>query len=128
MKLIVVGSIGRAASDYMSRSSSLKDSWFWIAVFGCIGAIWLALIYWDNYRRRLLRNSNNPKSLFFELCQAHRLDRKQRSLLMKAVQYRGLKQPALLFVDPELLGGLVGSGGAHAKQFAELRQRLFGDC
>lgn len=57
----------------------------------------------------------HPRRLFRELCQAHRLTRRERRTLREKSQR--LEQPNALFVRPELLG----------EDAAVLRAKLFAD-
>ncbi len=57
----------------------------------------------------------HPRRLFRELCQAHRLSRRERRTLRETSQT--LDQPNALFVRPELLG----------EDVAVLRAKLFAD-
>lgn len=49
------------------------------------------------------RRYNSPRALFGELCKAHELDRKERAFLKRVAAYQRLKQPALIFVEPDRL-------------------------
>jgi hypothetical protein len=115
--------LGRAVARYMRRSSSLSENWFLIVTLAGIVAFWIALYYWDQYRRRLGRPGGSPAALFQELCEAHQLDASERALLLQVVESHRLKQPAVVFVDPQWLAATT----AHdATACAGLARKLFG--
>jgi len=116
----------RAAARYMQRSASLSESWFTIAAVAAIIQFWLALVYWDRYRKQPVRQEDRPKSLFLELCRAHKLSRAERGLLSSIVDAKHLKQPAIVFVDPGVLGDPAGSSAPETRACAELAGKLFG--
>ncbi len=64
--------------------------------------------------------------LFLELCHPHQLSRSERSLLLRAVEARGLAQPAILFVDPNILGEIKQSPSPDSQAYAALADKLFG--
>ena len=118
--------LGKAFTRYSRQSSSLTDNWLILAVFVAIPLLWVALAYWDKWRKQSIRNGDSPKTLFLELCLAHKLNRSERSLLLKAVEARRLGQAALVFVDPTILGKLAAAKSTDAGGYKRLAKRLFG--
>jgi hypothetical protein len=66
-----------------------------LAAAGILVAAAIVLIRW----RRSFR-TNSKRSLFRELCRAHRLPASSCRLLMRLAAARGLSNPSLLFVEP----------------------------
>ncbi len=75
------------------------------------------------------RGVNSPLRLFWALCRAHELKLAQCWLLWRVARNHQLKDPALLFVEPELLDvDVLGPGFAsHAAAMESLHGRLFGN-
>jgi hypothetical protein len=70
---------------------------------------------------------DDPRQLFRELCRAHGLGRASRRLLKRLAAWRGLSDPALVFVMPECFDtdALPPELGNAAHELAQLRTRLF---
>lgn len=70
---------------------------------------------------------NNPRSLFRSLCRAHRLDRAERKLLERLAQFRQIKHPAALFLDPRQFetADLTADLRQQADKLRALREVLF---
>ena len=51
----------------------------------------------------------------------------EQALLLKVADTKQLTQPALLFVDPAVLGSLDEPHGADARSYETLVKKLFGD-
>lgn len=75
------------------------------------------------------RGVNSPLRLFWDLCKAHELKLSQRWLLWKISREHELKDPALLFVEPELFDpDMIGKTFAEkTDEIESLHERLFGD-
>lgn len=65
-----------------------------------IGLTWWLYVQWKRYRER--RQYHSPLGLFQELCDAHRLSRRQRTVLKSLMLAQRLDQPASMFLRPEL--------------------------
>ena len=109
-------------SKHSRSSSGLSNNvelimWFVVAA----GALWAVLHYWNRYRDKILRRGDSPQSLFLELCRVHRMDRTEKSLLMQAVTAAQLDEPAVVFVNPQVLGAMSESQACRA-----LTEKLFG--
>lgn len=118
--------LGKSFVRYSRRSSLLADNWLILTIFVAIPLLWVALACWDKWRKKLIRNGDSPKTLFLELCLAHKLNRAERSLLQRAAGAKRLKQAALIFVDPTILGKLSASKSAEASGYRQLAKKLFG--
>lgn len=119
--------IVKAMSRNFQPSNGLIDDWFLPAAAVAILLMWMALSFGDQCRQRFeSRRQKLPKSLLQELCQAHCLTRAERALLSRVAQDQGLDQPAVVFVDPSVLGGVVVSAGPDAETFETLFNKLFG--
>ena len=116
------GEISRSARD----SGSMGDAWFVVAVLVAVVALGGGLYYWTQRRKIFLQKSNNPRSLFLELCHLHQLSRAERSLLLRAFEARQPSQPAIMFVDPNLLGAIKQSPSPDSQAYAALADKLFG--
>ena len=122
-----------AAVDLSSVSRSAQDSrsvasyaGVLLAVLGIVAVCWLLLFLWDRYRHELCRAAQDPRTLFHELCRAHRLSRRDRRLLWQAAVVYRLEHPALVFAIPHYVNQLAGSAEPHADAYAGLAVRLFG--
>ena len=75
------------------------------------------------------RGVNSPLRLFWDLCRAHKLKLSQRWLLWRISRELEMKDPALLFIEPELIDpDLIGKAFADKKaDIQSLHDRLFGD-
>ena len=95
----------------------------WIIAIAALAAVavWLGSA-WLKSRHR--KNKNSPLRLWKELCAAHHLNHRERSVLTRLAEQHHLLQPATLFVEPRLWDlAEVPAGGS--KQTAELREKLF---
>jgi hypothetical protein len=95
----------------------------------CLAAVVLAawlLVRLAGYQDWRVR-CNSPPRLFLVLCRAHRLRWKDRWLLWRLAEQRGLADPARLFLDPSLLDGhdLPAGLARCAGRLDSLRKRLF---
>jgi hypothetical protein len=92
-----------------------------------VGVILAAWLGWRWYSRFPRRPSNSPRRLFKDLCNAHGLSFRERSLMTHLAGQLRLAQPAILFVEPGLwderrLGPTLSK---RAAELATLRERLF---
>ena len=124
--LLAAADWSKISQSASKRSISFSDHWFLIGTVVAVGALGIGLYLWDKHRKRILTDEKNPKSLFFDLCRSHQLSRAERALLTQAAELKQLEQPALMFVDPQLLGSLAGARNPEAEGFRELLGKLFG--
>lgn len=127
LQLLATSEISRAAVRHLQRSSSLRENWFLALVVLAIVASWVGLYFWDRQRQLAPKRTKTQKSLFQQLCDAHRLDRSERMLLVKAAQTGGATFDAVVFVDPRILDGLGAAGEADGEAFRALAIKLFGE-
>lgn len=126
--LLANADLGRAFTRYSKRSSSWSENWYLIVAVLGIALFWIALYFWDRYRKQIIYSDDSEKALFLELCRAHQLSRAECTILLRAVRAKSLQQPALLFVDPTLLLQLAFSNSTDAASYSQLSKRLFGSA
>lgn len=95
-------------------------------VAGTACLLWLGLNWADRFRNRLVQNSQTPRSLFRELCLAHRLTRAQRQLLVQIVEQASPAQPCRVFIDRRVLEEFSARHPAEAEDCVGLIRSLFG--
>lgn len=99
-----------------------------VLILGGIGlAVWV-LSYLLSLRERR-RGYSSPLGLFLSLCKAHRLRWSQRWLLWRLARSQRLRDPALLFVEPERFqpASLGPTLRSRSDELAQLRGRLFAE-
>lgn len=101
---------------------------FWVTV-ALIVAItgWLAWMRWQAWRSRF--PCYHPQRLFTELCQAHRLDRPSRELLLQLATHYNREHPAVIFLEPHRLvpEELPAAFRQRKAEVEALREKLFGE-
>ena len=115
-----------AAPALLAKAPSKSSQWVWLAVGALIAAAWYGLSRWNRSRRPQGSDTTSAEGLFAELAAAHNLSRTERNLLADAAASRGLKDPAVVFVDPGVLGSLTGPGAARSAEHSALARKLFG--
>lgn len=100
-----------------------------LVLLGGVTLLLTCTLAWQLITRRPQREFrfNSPTRLFTELCRAHRLDRTNRRLLKQLAAERGLKNAALLFVEPEHfdLTNLPADLKSSAAELRHLKHKLF---
>jgi hypothetical protein len=98
----------------------------YLAGLGLAALVGLLVHLWRQRNDMSLR-CDNPRKLFRELCQAHRLDAQQRRLLLEAAEAACPHQPALIFLQPQAFAveRLPAALAGRADELASLRERLF---
>jgi hypothetical protein len=90
----------------------------------------ITAVLWTVLKSRASRtfSSDSPTSLFRELCAAHGIKRTDRRLLRKLAEFRGITNPAILFVEPQCFETqhLRSELQASAKELRMLNEKLFG--
>lgn len=127
MFLLAMEEISRVVSRYYLRHSSLSHNWVLVCALLAVVGFWVGLVYWDRIRHRLLKLGRQPNSLFQELCTAHRLNRGQRMLLMKAAHSGRIHCASVMFVDRQILEKFAAGESDDASRYRELLVRLFGE-
>jgi hypothetical protein len=74
------------------------------------------------------RETNNPRRLFYDLCEAHGFARRQQRALISAASTLGVWQPARFFLEPALLRMAARHPKLSARHndLAEIASELFG--
>lgn len=131
MRIILLGrtNIFESVRRHSQQSSQidLADLWLTLAAFGGLAILLfvLAKLFPSDGKARAI---NSPLRLFWALCRAHRLKLPQCWLLWRIARKYKLKDPALLFVEPELFDAdMLGAGSAgKVAAIKSLHERLFG--
>lgn len=110
---------------FLSRAGSSRENLIVFLFVVIIAGVWIALFVWDRMRRTTVIQPKSVRNLFEQLCQAHRLDAHDTSLLTEGAKQCGLTSPAMLFVQPDHLARL-SVDGRNAAGYRQLRERLFG--
>ena len=109
-----------------SGKMDITDLWLALAAFGGLAVLLfvLSMIFPSKEKRRPI---NGPLRLFWALCRAHRLKLSQRWLLWRIAHEHELRDPALLFVEPELFDvDMLGAGFKNkTADIALLHEQLF---
>ncbi len=108
-------------------STTTSDNLFLLCWIGLIVGFWVALYYFDKWRKSRKGQGGSAKSLFSELCVAHGLSWHERSLLMKAVHRKSGTDPAAVFVDPRILEQCIKAPAFDTQTYTRLSQKLFGN-
>lgn len=99
-----------------------------IAIFSVgAGIVWSMATYLRRSERP--KAVDNPKKLFHELCQAHRLERHEAALLRSVADAIAPDNLSLLFIDPGLLDGAILDARwcDVSPELARYREQLFGE-
>jgi hypothetical protein len=125
------GRLGETLRSARSRTTRLdtEDLVLWLSILGLIVVVVFTLsnvVKW--YERR--RNASSPMRLFLSLCRAHRLRWRQRWLLWQLARAQRLKEPALLFLEPQRfeLPLLPVTLQAKKEPLREIRRLLFAEA
>jgi len=116
-QLLTLANLTRGRSDWVLLASAVALVGLTIAVF----------YFWNALRKaRTGGSGSSAKDLFAELCQAHELNRLERTLILQLASTYEMPQPAALFIDPWTLEQAAAAPGPEAHRYGALRQRLFG--
>lgn len=127
MSCLILANLGQAWARYMRNSLSLESNWTWLVAFVSIALLWIGLFFWDKHSRPARSPAARAGSLFIELCETHGLTPQQRSSLLAATKKDHLAEPAVVFIDPRIVGRLAESESNDTGAYAALHQRLFGE-
>jgi hypothetical protein len=123
-----------AAQDYSSEWDRLRDwldvvSPYEVLILTTVTLLVVVTVVWQVISRRRRRDFDydRPPRLFSDLCRAHRLSWSSRRLLKHLAVARGLKSPAMLFVEPEYfdMTNVPPALKASAVELRQLRHKLF---
>lgn len=98
----------------------------WMAVVVLLVAA--ACIIAQRLARRQQPGYCSSRRLFLDLCRAHGLDQKKRSLLRELARYQRLQQPARLFLEPDRFeaANLGSSLASRSGEIQRVRDTVFG--
>jgi hypothetical protein len=121
---------GSLWSEFLRWASSPSvGHWLALAslVFALIAAVWGAL--WWSERRAAASEPGDaePETLWKLLCVAHGVTGLEAERLVMLARHAKLADPAILFVDPQVLERAATKGDAQARDFARLGRQVFGD-
>lgn len=122
--LILAGHTNEVARAFRNRGM-LQENWLLVTATLVIGVIWVTLYVWENIQLRHKANADTSQGLFYDLCKAHRLSRTDISYLLKAAAAHYQNQPAMVFVDPDILHAYIREVSTDAKYYEVLAERLF---
>jgi hypothetical protein len=124
----VLSAIATAGGPSLPIIVGIRSDWVLAACGAALVALVIAALYFWNtlYKTRTGSGAASSKDLFFELCNAHELNRLERTLLEQLAAIYELPQPGVLFLDPWTLEQAAAAPGAEAPRYAALRQKLFG--
>jgi hypothetical protein len=109
----------------LQRSTTMSDNLFLMTWIGLIVAFWVGLYYFDKWRKSRGGVVGSGKSLFLDLCRVHGLSRQERSLLLKAAKLHQPLEPAVIFVDPQILARCTTAPPPDNEGYASLSAKLF---
>jgi hypothetical protein len=83
------------------QDSSRIDTWglFMMVVFIAV-AIGGSLVVYRFYKWREVWQRESPVSLFYEVCDGHKLEHHQKKRLLRIAEENGLAHPVMLFLSP----------------------------
>ena len=117
-----------AYRKHAEESSRMYVSGLLILLFAAIGLAVLLFVLSKVFSSGEKKgNINSPVRLYWALCRAHRLSMLDRWLLWRVARHWRLSNPALVFVEPELLDAdsLGPSFAGRAAGIKSLHERLF---
>ncbi|MFH1301670.1 MAG: hypothetical protein ABIK07_11470 [Planctomycetota bacterium] len=116
-------------TDEISRAvrnrTILEENWLFISATLVIGLIWLTLYVWENLQIRRKAVADTPQGLFYDLCKTHRLSRTDINYLLKAASEHYDHQPAMVFIDVNILHTYAREAITDSKYYELLAERLF---
>lgn len=116
-QLLALANLSRGSSAWVLLASAVALVALTIAVFH----------FWNALRKaRADGSGGSSRDLFSELCEAHELNRLERTLILQLASTYEMPQPATLFIDPWTLEQAAAAPGPEAHRYGALRQRLFG--
>jgi hypothetical protein len=122
-----LGIPAQSPSCTLAAASRGRSEWVLIACAVAVVALTIAVFYlWNTLRKTRRGPSGSSRDLFSELCEAHELNRLERTLIVQLAATYEMPQPAALFVDPWTLEQAAASPGPEAHRYRALRQKLFG--
>lgn len=124
--LALSGTQLEAVARYLRHTTTSRETMILLLFAVIIGAIWTTIFLWDRLRRSAEAAQVAARTLFDELCLAHRLTGDDVALLQTAAQACRLDSPASLFARPDPFDALCLDSQPKAEAYRHLRDRLFG--
>ncbi len=119
--------ISNSVNRWFRRSGSLSENGILIGIVLAIVSLWMGLYFWDRSRKPKRGAGLDREGLFTQLCQLHKLSRAERQLLKTAAKFHRLDQPALAFVNPNILLDYAEASPGVTLEVRALVDRLYGD-
>jgi hypothetical protein len=122
------GARGPIPSATLAFTSRGHSDWLLIACAVALIALTITAFYLWNTLRKTRQGGSSASSadLFGELCEAHGLNRLERTLIAQLAATYEQQAPATFFVDPWTLQQGAAAPGPEAHRYEALRQKLFG--
>ncbi|WP_298869324.1 hypothetical protein [uncultured Gimesia sp.] len=121
---ILAGHTNEISEAFRNRSL-LQENWLLISATIVIGMVWVSLYLWENYQVRRKAMKDTPQGLFYDLCKTNRLGRADINYLLKATTEHYGDQPAMIFIDPQILKNYISEASSDTRYYEKLAQRLF---
>jgi hypothetical protein len=100
-------------------------SWMALGIVVACLVTWM-IFHWRSFG--VQRRHNSPRRLFRDLARLHLLTWSERRQLAQLARKLKLREPARLFIEPDLWAQLpVDSAGKRAPQIAALQSKLMSD-
>lgn len=116
-------------TDEVSRAfrnrNILQENWLFISVAIVIGTVWITLFLWEKIQLQRKATADTPQGLFYDLCKTHRLSRTDTNSLFKVASENYADQPAMIFINPNILNDYAGEASSDRKYYETLAERLF---
>ncbi len=119
--------ISNSVNRWFRRSGSFSENGILFAIVLAIVSLWVGLYFWDRYRKPNRRASLDREGLFTQLCHLHKLSKSDRQLLKNAAKRLRLDQPALAFVNPQILLDYAEHSPDATLKVRDLVDRLYGE-
>lgn len=121
---ILAGHTNEISRAFRSRGM-LQENWLFISIAIVIGIVWGSLYFWEKIQLQRKATADTPHGLFYDLCKTHRLSRTDSNCLLKAASEKNADQPAMVFIDPNILETFQKNAGNELKYYKTLAERLF---
>lgn len=117
--------ISEKLNRWIRPSGSTSEGGILILILVAIALLWGGLYFWDRWRKSKTPGMGR-EDLFLQLCNLHNLSKRDRHLLRTVAKTLRVDQPAMAFVDPNLLLKFAESDPDSSLDLRHLADRLFG--
>ncbi|MCH9656382.1 MAG: hypothetical protein K0U86_19805 [Planctomycetes bacterium] len=121
---ILAGHTNEISEAFRNRSL-LQENGLLISATIVIGLVWVSLYLWENFQVRRKALKDTPQGLFYDLCKTNRLSRADINYLLKATTEHYSDQPAMIFINPQILKNHISETSSDTRYYEKLAQRLF---